>query len=410
MEPKNILTIEALRSIMLPTISNATNIVTDAFKSKFVYTVNIHTLKYRARLSICKYFNTELAIVEEDDKLIVVLDTFNKNNHTMSPSVYWYNGTPIVLHYAVTNDMSYNSDGMAVGNVSSKDIYMSTIKSPNHIKNLKRFLHKLVKEGDKMNAVFYTGKTQLASQQNCGYPINLGRRTFDDVFMTSEQKNLLISSIDKWRDSCKWYKDNNIPYHFGIMLYGTPGTGKSSIAQAIANHLKANMTIISGDDMLKLSEFIRNGEIPRNPEYTHIILIEDCDCGISKYHDRYFIPEAKPDDMDDEKKRPSGMASLLNSLDGIGAPQNTIYVFTTNHIERLDTALIRPGRIDLKLDIGCVCRETFDQFCMKHYGTKSDEEFEICEGLTFAALQTEIMRGISLNDLIKKIRVMEEKK
>ena len=140
MEPKNILTIEALRSIMLPTISNATNIVTDAFKSKFVYTVNIHTLKYRARLSICKYFNTELAIVEEDDKLIVVLDTFNKNNHTMSPSVYWYNGTPIVLHYAVTNDMSYNSDGMAVGNVSSKDIYMSTIKSPNHIKNLKRFL------------------------------------------------------------------------------------------------------------------------------------------------------------------------------------------------------------------------------------------------------------------------------
>jgi chaperone BCS1 len=101
---------------------------------------------------------------------------------------------------------------------------------------------------------------------------------------------------------------------------------------------------------------------------------------------------------DDKNDRENGMASLLNTLDGFAAPRNTIYIFTTNHIEKLDPALIRPGRIDLKIDIGGVTKETFDQFSMKYYN-QTIQDIDIPENLTFAELQTYVMQGMSLEDI-----------
>ena len=76
-----------------------------------------------------------------------------------------------------------------------------------------------------------------------------------------------------------------------------------------------------------------------------------------------------------------------------------IYIFTTNHIDKLDPALIRPGRIDLKIEVGCVCKETFDQFCKRHYG--KEPHVDIKPGITFAQLQVEVMKEKSYEELIK---------
>lgn len=411
MEPKmkDIVKIELGRR-MLAELVNTTE---DFLKSKLIYSVNLHTLKYRVRLSLCRYFNTELAATTEtgedgDSEICIIYDTYNSNNHRQAPSIMFYKGTPIVLTQTRSSEMMYNDRGTAAGQLPTKDIYLSTIRSKKHIHNLKEFIKKLVDLGDKMNTAFYRRKTQLANGENAGYPMNLPRRTFNDVFLKSEDKKKIIDSIDHFIDSREWYEKHNIPYHFGLMLYGLPGSGKTSIAQAIANHLDANMTIIPGDNMLKLPEYIRNGEIPRQPEYTHVILIEDCDCGMKDLRTGFSVYAQKSfDEMSEEQnKRPLGMANLLNALDGVGAPSNTIYIFTTNHIEKLDPALIRPGRIDLKLDIGGVCQETLDQFLMEHFGVVKElsAPLNIPENLTFAELQTEVMKGATYEQIIKYIR------
>jgi hypothetical protein len=407
MNPKDIFKIELGRRVMMEGMST----VEDFLKSKLIYSVNLHTLKYRIRLSLSRFFDTELAVTTEekndgDFDICIGYDTYNTNNHHQSPSITVYKGTVIVLTQTFGREKTYNND--CVSFTPSKDLYLSTLKTKKDIHNLKEFIKKLVILGDKINTSYYKKKTQLANNENSGYPMSLPRRTFNDVFIKDDDKRKIIDSVDKFVASKDWYVKHNIPYHFGIILYGLPGSGKTSIAQAIANHLDANMTIIQGDDMLELPKYIRNGEIPRNPEYTHVILVEDCDCGMKDLRNAFSFrsPESFEECSAKQDKRPLGMANLLNALDGVGAPSNTIYIFTTNHIEKLDSALIRPGRIDLKLDIGGVCQETLDQFMMEHFGVVKElsAPLNIPEDLTFAELQIEVMKGCTYEQIIKYIR------
>jgi chaperone BCS1 len=202
--------------------------------------------------------------------------------------------------------------------------------------------------------------------------------------------------------------DNNLPYHIGVLLYGPPGTGKSVIAQAIADYTKSRLLILNGDDIGFISESLDYSSYkPTDDSYT-VYLIEDVDCGF--YMKDILRPitfngnlDDDDDDSDDSgrKKRPDGLATILNCLDGIGAPNNVIYVLTTNHIENLDPALIRPGRCDLKIEIGYVNEETFKQFIKFHYGVDINYPIIINRQITFAELQIYVMRGYSVDKLIE---------
>lgn len=62
---------------------------------------------------------------------------------------------------------------------------------------------------------------------------------------------------------------------------------------------------------------------------------------------------------------------------------------------------------DLLINVGYITKETFDEFCQFHYGDYHHEDFDIRDDLTFASLQTEIMKGISLDDLCKFVQKKE---
>jgi ATP-dependent 26S proteasome regulatory subunit len=88
-------------------------------------------------------------------------------------------------------------------------------------------------------------------------------------------------------------------------------------------------------------------------------------------------------------------------LDGIGAPTNVIYIFTTNHVEMLDPALIRPGRIDLMVEMKTAVPETLEQFLKFHYPDTSIPAItSVRDGITFAELQTKVLQGCSVEDII----------
>ena len=225
---------------------------------------------------------------------------------------------------------------------------------------------------------------------------DIKRRTFDDTFMKSEDRDLLIDSIDKFVQQKKWYDKNNLPYHFGVLLYGAPGTGKTVIAQAIAEHIHARLLVLNGDDIGHLDEDIGNVSYGPSENMYTVLLIEDVDCGFTK---RGFSIKSE----DNDGKESVGLATILNIMDGIDAPRNVIYVLTTNHIENLDPALIRPGRCDLKIEIGPVCEETFKQFIKYHFNQYINYPIHINKNITFAELQTYIMRGYTVDQLIELV-------
>lgn len=320
-------------------------------------------------------------------------------------STIWFKGYPITFSLKNGFEADNNSNG-------ENAITLSTINTPGAKKNLKTFIRLLaqiqhehdVNQDKATNTLWGPSMHAELIQRD----LNFKRRTFENTFIPYEQEQLIKTSIDEFKSKRDWYIKNNIPYHFGFLLYGEGGTGKTTLAQCIADYADAQLISFPGDRIAELPRIL-GGPIPTSsidPSVYRIILIEDIDCGFAQRAIDTFYDE--DNDEFKSKERKVGLASILNTLDGLAAPTNVIYVFTTNHIEKLDPALIRPGRCDVRLNIPGVTVETFTRFCKYHnYDTDRIKEItddEIRSDVTFAELQTQVMKGDTIEDLIKLIK------
>jgi len=178
-------------------------------------------------------------------------------------------------------------------------------------------------------------------------------RLLDSVILKPGEKEHLLQDIEKFRASRARYRSLGVPYHRGYLLYGPPGTGKTSLVSAIA--AKCEMSIYA----VNLTEFNDRtlkkamNDVPQNA----VILFEDIDC--MKAGHRRPEPDAPGDKPMPANSAPKSdavagvtLSGLLNVLDGFHAPENVVFVMTTNAVEVLDPALLRPGRIDYKLFMG----------------------------------------------------------
>lgn len=174
-------------------------------------------------------------------------------------------------------------------------------------------------------------------------------RVLDSVVLEPGEKELLIQDIAKFRKAKDRYARLGIPYHRGYLFYGPPGTGKTSLVSAMAAHFALSIYSVNLTEFNDRTLTRAVNQVPSNS----LLLFEDIDC-MKGAKNR----DAEKNDRDNPKSAGSAsqngitLSGLLNVLDGFYAPSNVLFVMTTNHIEELDDALLRPGRIDYKLYLG----------------------------------------------------------
>ena len=187
------------------------------------------------------------------------------------------------------------------------------------------------------------------------------KRNISTVIIKENVKNALVKDISEFLNPAtrKWYSNRGIPYQRGYLLYGPPGTGKSSFSFSVAGQFDLDIYILSISSLSDNTLKTLFAELPRHC----VVLLEDIDVASSKRTGNSHLgldqnsssAPATPADAT------VSLSTLLNVLDGVGSPEGRVLIMTTNHIERLDEALIRPGRTDRKIEFQLVDEEMVAQ-------------------------------------------------
>ncbi|KAH8754591.1 P-loop containing nucleoside triphosphate hydrolase protein [Diaporthe sp. PMI_573] len=155
----------------------------------------------------------------------------------------------------------------------------------------------------------------------------------------------------------------------GYLLHGEPGTGKTSLVQVAATVFGLKMYIISMSRFwgtaADLTELINAMEKPG------ILLLEDLDTAnprLGKSKDATLAALLAESKSAGSSGGNGLLETLLQTLDGVGAAQDRIAIITTNRVEALDKALIRPGRIDVKIECGLATDEMAEQMFLRFFG------------------------------------------
>lgn len=285
--------------------------------------------------------------------------------------------------------------------------------SPNELKN---FVDKCIKEHDK-----YMRKIQLKKKYYFEYNYNdnndddddnylwkymefnfKSNKTFDNLYFPDKSK--FINTFDFFLNNKEWYKKKGLPYRFGILMYGPPGTGKTSTIKAIINKTNRHAVVIPLSKINKASELKNiffNNKINGKKIYSNekIIIFEDIDCmtnivknrndindnnnnDIKNNHNNHNVIVINNDDSNSIKKNFSKksddnndnitLSVLLNLLDGIMEDEGRIIIITTNHPDKLDPALTRPGRIDYHLDLNYANHDTIKNIIQNCFNKNID--------------------------------------
>jgi len=197
-------------------------------------------------------------------------------------------------------------------------------------------IHKLLNEVVEYNQKFKvkTDKREIFTWDGYNWEklTDVKMKTIDQVIIKESIKKSLVKDIDRFIQREQWYAEKSIPYKRGYLFYGSPGNGKTSLSSAIAHYLNRSICTVTLSE-IKDDGFMR--DIFSKTKSDSILLFEDVDTMFTKR----------------KSKNKLTFSTFLNCLDGVFYKHGIIVIMTTNHVEKLDPALIRPGRIDFQINI-----------------------------------------------------------
>ncbi|XP_076752673.1 mitochondrial chaperone BCS1 [Xylocopa sonorina] len=235
----------------------------------------------------------------------------------------------------------------------------------------------ILEEARQMALKEYEGKTVMytamgSEWRQFGHPRR--RRPIDSVVLDTGVAERIIEDCREFIKNPSWYIDRGIPYRRGYLLYGPPGCGKSSFITALAGELERGICVLNLSER-GLTDDRLNHLLAVAPQQT-IILLEDIDAAFTSREETKEIKSAY-----DGLNRVT-FSGLLNCLDGVASTEARILFMTTNYLERLDPALIRPGRVDVKEYIGWCSEKQIEQMFLRFYRNVDNRANELAKQFT----------------------------
>lgn len=280
---------------------------------------------------------------------------------------FWYKGW--LLRFRRSQDR--NQGGFLTAS-EREEIHISCFgRNPSILKQLLLEARDEYLRKDTKKTMIYRGGSRSGSTdptwQRC---MARNARPFSTVILNEKKKQEIIDDVADYLSPAtrNWYSNRGIPWRRGYLLSGPPGTGKSSLSLALAGHFKMRIYIVS------LSSFVANEEslttLFSDLPQRCVVLLEDIDtAGLTHTREETgnnVVVVSKPDNEGQEATVAGtvpgqltqgnqttttnsrlSLSGLLNILDGVASQEGRVLIMTTNHIEKLDRALIRPGRVDM---------------------------------------------------------------
>lgn len=246
----------------------------------------------------------------------------------------------------------------------------------------------ILEEARQMALKEHEGKTIMyiamgSEWRQFGHPRK--RRPLQSVVLDTGIAERILNDCKEFINIPSWYSDRGIPYRRGYLLYGPPGCGKSSFITALAGELERGICVLNLSER-GLTDDRLNHLLAVAPQQT-IILLEDIDAAFTSREESKEVKAAF-----DGLNRVT-FSGLLNCLDGVASTEARILFMTTNYLERLDPALVRPGRVDVKEYIGWCSRSQVEQMFLRFY--KATGNVTVDMAIKFAEKVMEQKRNVS---------------
>ncbi|GLU12572.1 hypothetical protein SLE2022_292380 [Rubroshorea leprosula] len=211
--------------------------------------------------------------------------------------------------------------------------------------------------------------------------------TFDTLAMEPKLKQEIIKDLNAFVQQKDFFQGVGRAWKRGYLLYGPPGTGKSSLVAAIANYLRYNIYDLQLQSARSDADLRR---ILTSTTNRSILLVENIDCSTKVSRGRTRIKDEQEEDSGDEQTHKlsssdpgATLSGLLNFIDGLWSScgDGKIIIFTTNHKDKLDPALLRPGRIDVHVYMGYCTPAGFRKLADAYLGINDHYLFATIENL-----------------------------
>ncbi|KAI0407475.1 P-loop containing nucleoside triphosphate hydrolase protein [Xylaria palmicola] len=311
---------------------------------------------------------------------------------------FWWKGQYFRLHRKKESVFEDGSNGGFSTFKDKEDLMISCLwRSPDPIKQLLAHAKKNYYKDHQARTIVKRPNPQFMRRSRHNWQVVANRpvRDMKTVVLDQQQKLQVLADMNEYLHPAtpRWYANRGIPLRRGYLFHGPPGTGKTSLSFALAGVFGLDIHVISLLEPTLTEEDLSSlfSSLPRRC----VVLLEDIDtAGLRRpgeeleaseaaaksekeksnkeennqttSNDIKELAKALKKENEDQKKGIS-LSGLLNAIDGVASHEGRVLIMTTNVPERLDDALIRPGRVDLQVQFTCATKDQAKELFIRMY-------------------------------------------